>query len=95
MTIQQIIKQTEALNQKDFLKYLHKLPEIAKKKYSLNIFLQNFGKQKDNSRTINENYAGSNNKRTWKSKGLINLNGKFNTLNIREDIFNDLMKQYE
>ena len=42
MTYQEIIKQTETLNQGDFLNYVFKLQEIAKQKYSLDIFLQNF-----------------------------------------------------
>lgn len=47
MTIQQIEQQTKTLNQQDFLEYLYRLPQIAKEKYSLNIFLQNLGKQTD------------------------------------------------
>ena len=50
MTYKEIIKQTETLSQQDFLNYLNRLPEIAQKKFSLdifNIFLHNFGKQKN------------------------------------------------
>ncbi len=48
MTLQQIEQQTKTLNQQDFLAYLYKLPQIAKEKYDLNIFLQNLEKQKEN-----------------------------------------------
>ena len=49
MTYQEIVKQTETLSQQDFLNYLNRLPEIAQRRFSLNIFnifLHNFEKQK-------------------------------------------------
>ena len=66
MTLQQIINQTETLSQQDFLEYIYRLPEIAQKKFNLNIFLQNIGKQK------NENIETPKNERRFdKFKGKI------------------------
>ncbi len=68
MTYQEIVKQKETLSQQDFLNYLNRLPEIAQKNFSLNIFnvfLHNFGKQKnDLLKTEKENKT---------NRGIVNL----------------------
>lgn len=49
MKYQELIKQTENFNQQDFLGYIYKLQEIAKKKYSLNFYFQNYSQIEKNT----------------------------------------------
>ncbi len=46
MNLEKIIENTKALKKEDFLIYIFKLQKFAKKEYDLNIFLDNFNKNK-------------------------------------------------
>lgn len=82
MTLQQIEQQTGTLNQQDFMKYLYRLPLIAKEKYSLNIFFKDLGNEKG---ILNEKKDDLENKTHPEIENILAHTGILEDINLSEE----------
>ncbi len=89
MTIQEIIKQTEtfSIDQKQQLAYYFFFSILNEDKKQDFMHLFQYGNDFNTSK--------KQKKKIWKSKGKIKLSSGFDILNSRENIYTDLLKQYD
>ena len=93
MTLQEAIKQTENLTKDQKIQLAYYILFSNLKEDNRDNLMKLF--QYGNDFKLTEDKEQVTTKRVFKSKGQIQLSNDFDALNIREDIYNDLLKQYD
>ncbi|OQY03617.1 MAG: hypothetical protein B6I20_04675 [Bacteroidetes bacterium 4572_117] len=92
MTLKEAIKQTENLTKDQKIQLAYYILFSNLKEDSRDNLMQLFQYEDDFELKKKEQ---ATKKRVFKSKGQIQLNNDFDVLNIRENFYNDLLKQYD